>query len=146
MPENILSSRSNNFVPKIYDRMHQIVRFSYNGLTILFGHLSLFSQKYHWQCMSNENRQKNYCFHTIKNSTKEISFKMFFISLFSVCYYCCCCCCRRCRCWVVNLSSKTICLSTQIMATSHLINQISLIVWRQSQQWRWVRRRNDNID
>lgn len=36
MPENILSSRSNNFVSKIYDRMHQIVRFSYNALQILY--------------------------------------------------------------------------------------------------------------
>lgn len=31
MPENILSSRSNNFFSQIYDRMHQIVRYSYNA-------------------------------------------------------------------------------------------------------------------
>lgn len=37
MPENTLSSRSNNFVAKIYYRMHQIARFSCNcWLTILF--------------------------------------------------------------------------------------------------------------
>lgn len=48
MPENILSCRSNNFVFKIYDRMHQIARFSYN--TVLFGHLSF----------CDENRQEWY--------------------------------------------------------------------------------------